>query len=641
MLSLLWLVPMLPLVGFAILAVTAGQLRRTAVSVIAAGAVSLSALIAIGITIAYAIGAPAGAVYSQTLWQWIRVGDFAPSVALHLDALSVTMMVVVAFVSALIHIYSIGFMAEDAGYSRFFAYMNLFVGSMLILVLADNLLLLYLGWEGVGLCSFLLIGFWYREPDNVRAALKAFFVTRIGDSAFAIGIFLLFTSLGTLNIPAVLNGISAYPRGSALPTAAAALLLVGAIAKSAQLPLQTWLPDAMAGPTPVSALIHAATMVTAGVYLIARMHTLFAMAPAVLLAVAIIGAVTQLIASFSALTQYDIKRILAYSTISQIGYMFLALGVGAWAAAIYHFGTHAFFKAALFLGAGVIIKMLDGEHNIFKMGGLHRRYPITFWAFLFAALTLAAVPPLTITVNSKDLILNQVFLSEGGLGLWILGLIGTFLTAAYTFRLVFVVFFGPGQRMPEKGPPTQNSALGTPKTPSRSMVAPFAVLAFLGAVAGIPELINSISGGKGLYDFLNSALPGPVRDFPSVGDLWLLQLVYVTTALVGIVVAYLLYELVPQYTRSIVSTSVGSLLHRWWFADWGFDWLYQKLFVGPYMVLARINRSDFVDLFYRGLALISRVLNGLLSSTVNGNVRWYVAAVAGGAVLVVGLVVLL
>jgi NADH-quinone oxidoreductase subunit L len=628
MFSFLWLVPVLPLVGFAILAVTAGQLPRRAVSVIAVGSVSLSAFIAILITIAYVVAAPVGTVYSQTLWQWMRVGNFAPAVALHLDALSVTMMVVVAFVSALIHIYSIGFMAEDAGYSRFFAYMNLFVGSMLILVLADNLLLLYLGWEGVGLCSYLLIGFWYRERDNVRAALKAFFVTRIGDTAFAIGIFLLFTSLGTLSITAILNGISAYPRGSTVPTAAAALLLVGAIAKSAQLPLQTWLPDAMAGPTPVSALIHAATMVTAGVYLIARMHTLFSAAPAVLLAAAIIGAVTQLVASFSALTQYDIKRILAYSTISQIGYMFLALGVGAWAAAIYHFGTHAFFKAALFLGAGVVIKMLDGEHDIFKMGGLRQRYPITFWAFLFAALTLAAVPPLTITFNSKDLILNQALLSEGGLGLWILGLIGTFLTAMYTFRLIFVVFFGPEQMKSEK-------------TPVRSMVVPFVVLAFLGAIAGIPELINSITGGKGFYDFLRSAMPGPVRDFPSTGGPWLLQLVYVATALVGIAVAYLLYERVPQYTRAVVSTSVGSLLHRWWFADWGFDWLYQKLFVGPYMALARINRSDFVDLFYRGLALISRVINGLLSSTVNGNVRWYVAAVAGGAVIVVGLVVIL
>jgi NADH-quinone oxidoreductase subunit L len=628
MLSLLWLVPVLPLAGFAILAVTAGRLRRKPVSAIAVGSVSLSALIALLITIAYVATMPAGSAYSQTLWQWMRMGNFAPTVALHLDALSLTMMLVVTFVSALIHVYSTGFMAEDAGYSRFFAYMNLFVGSMLILVLADNLLLLYLGWEGVGLCSYLLIGFWYRESDNVRAALKAFFVTRIGDTAFAIGIFLLFTSLGTLNIPAILNEISAYPVGSNLPTTAAALLLVGAMAKSAQLPLQTWLPDAMAGPTPVSALIHAATMVTAGVYLIARMHTLFVMAPAVLLAVAIIGAVTQLVASFSALTQYDIKRILAYSTISQIGYMFLALGVGAWAAAIYHFGTHAFFKAALFLGAGIVIKMLDEEHDIFKMGGLRHRYPIIFWAFLFAALTLAAVPPLTITFNSKDLILNQVFLSEGGLGLWILALIGTFLTAAYTFRLVFVVFFGPERTKPEKAP-------------ARSMVAPFVVLAFLGAIAGIPELLTAIFGSQNLSSFLRSAAPGPTRDLASAGGPWLFQLIYMATALAGIAVAYLLYELAPQYTGAVVSTSVGSLLHRWWFADWGVDWLYQKLFVGPYIVLARINRSDFVDLFYRGLALISRVLNGLLSSTVNGNVRWYVAAVAGGAVIVVGLVVVL
>ncbi len=629
MLSLLWLVPVLPLVGFAVLAVTAGQLPRKAVSAIAVGSVSLSAVIAILITITYAVTVPAGTVYSQTLWQWIRVGNFAPSVTLRLDALSVTMMVVVALVSALIHIYSTGFMAEDAGYSRFFAYMNLFVGSMLILVLADNLLLLYLGWEGVGLCSYLLIGFWYREPDNVRAALKAFFVTRIGDTAFAIGIFLLFTSLGTLNIPAILNEISAYPPGSALPTAAAALLLVGAIAKSAQLPLQTWLPDAMAGPTPVSALIHAATMVTAGVYLIARMHTLFLAAPAVLLAVAIIGAVTQLVASFSALTQHDIKRILAYSTISQIGYMFLALGVGAWAAAIYHLVTHAFFKAALFLGAGVIIKMLGEEHDIFKMGGLRHRYPRAFWAFVFAALTLAAVPPLTITFNSKDLILNDVWLSgPGGRMLWTLAVVGTFLTAVYTFRMIFAVFSGVEQTKP---------------TGSLSpwMVVPFAVLTLLGLGVGFPELLSAIFGVKGFYHFLQSTMPEPPRDFASAADVWIFQGIYVAVALAGIALAYLLYGRASEEIRSVLSVFARSPLHRWWFADWGFDWLYQKLFVGPYMVLARINRSDFVDLFYRGLALVARVINGLLSSTVNGNVRWYVAAVAGGAVIVVGLVVVL
>jgi len=630
MLSLLWLIPALPLAGFTILAVSGGGLPRRAVSALAVGSVSLSALIAMGVAVNFLLVTPGGtAAYSQTLWQWIRVGSFAPSVTLYLDALSLVMMVIVAFVSALIHIYSIDFMADDEGYSRFFAYMNLFVGSMLILVLADNLLLLYLGWEGVGLCSYLLIGFWYRERDNARAAMKAFLVTRIGDTAFAVGIFLLFTTLGTLRIQPILEEVSRYPVGSTLCTAAAALLLAGAIAKSAQLPLQTWLPDAMVGPTPVSALIHAATMVTAGVYLIARMHTLFGMAPAVLLAVAIVGAVTQLLASLSALTQYDIKRILAYSTISQVGYMFLGLGVGAWAAAIYHFATHAFFKSALFLGAGVLIKMLGEEHDIFKMGGLRRRFPATYKAFLAAALTLAAVPPLTLTFNSKDLILNQVLLSEkGGDVLWALGLAGTFLTAMYTFRLIFVVFFGPERATPEG-------------KPSRWMIVPFAVLAFLGAIAGLPDLLNSLFGVKSFYSFLYSALPGPVGDFGSPAGVWILQGVYVATALVGIVLAYLLHERAPQYVHSVVSTSPGRLLHRWWFADWGFDWLYQKLFVDPCIVLARLSRGDFVDALYVALALFSQAANRLLSLTVSGNVRWYVAAVAAGAVLVIGLVVLL
>ena len=325
--------------------------------------------------------------------------------------LSLTMMVVVAFVSLLIHVYSTAFMASEEGYSRFFAYMNLFVGSMLILVLADNLLLLYLGWEGVGLCSYLLIGFWYKEPRQRPGRHEG--VLRDPDRRHGFR----HRHLPALHVardpadPADPQRHLQVSGGSSLLTAAAALLLVGAVGKSAQLPLQMWLPDAMAGPTPVSALIHAATMVTAGVYLIARMHGLFLAAPAVLFLVAIIGAVTLLLAAFSALIQHDIKRILAYSTISQIGYMFLALGVGAWAAAIYHFVTHAFFKSALFLGAGIVIKMLDEEHDIFKMGGLRHRLPLTFWAFLFAALTLAAVPPLTLTFNSKDLILNQVWLS--------------------------------------------------------------------------------------------------------------------------------------------------------------------------------------------------------------------------------------
>ena len=284
--------------------------------------------------------------------------------------------------------------------------MNLFVASMLMLLLGNNLLLLYLGWEGVGLCSYLLIGFWYRDPANGRAARKAFILTRVGDTAMSIGLYLLFTQLGTLEIQDLMQRASAqWPSGSTYAVAAAFLLLGGAIGKSAQLPLQVWLPDAMAGPTPVSALLHAATMVTAGVYLIARTHVLFSLAPSAQLAVAVVGACTLLLAGFSALAQHDIKRILAYSTVSQIGYMFLALGVGAWQAAMFHFVTHAFFKALLFLGAGVIINALDDEHSIFRMGGLRKELPVTFWTFLIAGCSLAGLPFVTAGFFSKDLII--------------------------------------------------------------------------------------------------------------------------------------------------------------------------------------------------------------------------------------------
>ncbi len=627
MLSLLWLVPALPLAGFIVIAIGGRRLPPRAVTLVGVGSVGLSAVIAILISATYYWLAPEGTTYTQTLWEWMHVGDFVPSVSFSLDALSLTMIVVVTIVGALIHVYSAAYMASEEGYGRFFAYMNLFVSSMLILVLADNLLLLYLGWEGVGLCSYLLIGFWYKDRANVRAAMKAFWVTRIGDTAFAIGIFLLFTSFGMLRIQPILGEIAEYPVGSLVCNAAAALLLAGAIAKSAQLPLQVWLPDAMAGPTPVSALIHAATMVTAGVYLIARMHMVFLRAPTVLFLVGVVGAATLLLAGFSATTQYDIKRILAYSTISQIGYMFLALGVGAWSAAIYHFLTHAFFKSALFLGAGVIIKTLNGEHDIFKMGGLRRDLPVTHRAFMFAALTLAAVPPLTLTFNSKDLILNQVWLSQrGGRTLWVLGVAGTLITALYTFRMVFVVFFGRGHNKPAG-------------KPSLWMIVPFAVLAFLGAVIGVPELLNAVFGVKGFYYYLHSAMSGTVQEFSFAGAEWLFQGVYVVASLVGIGLAYLLYERAPALIGAVTSTFIGRQVHRLLFAGWGFDWLYHYLIVVPFVWLARLNRGDVVDLLYVAVAHVSRGINMFLSLTVNGNVRWYVAGIVAGAVIVVGLVV--
>src|SRR6516225_4306352 len=447
MLRLLWLIPAIPFGSAFILATLAPRWPRKVTAVLGTGAIAASSAMSLLIAAEFLRNPPSGNAFTQVLWRWIDVAGFRPDVALYLDALSLIMIAVVTLVAFLIHLYSTEFMAGDDGYARFFAYMNLFVASMVTLVLANNLLLLYLGWEGVGLCSFLLIGFWYREPQNVRAARKAFVVTRCGDTAFALGLFLLFTRLGTLDIQDVMHRASAqWSPGNSAAILAAALLLGGAVGKSAQLPLQTWLPDAMAGPTPTSALIHAATMVTAGVYLIARTHTLFQLAPQVQFIVAIIGAATLLLSGFSALAQRDIKRVLAYSTISQIGYMFLALGVGAWTAAIFHFLTHAFFKALLFLAAGILINALHHEHDMFRMGGLRRELPIAFWTFLVGGSALAGLPLITAGAYSKDLILWDEWSSPlGAPGLWAAGIAGVFLTSLYTFRLIFLVFFGrPG-----------------------------------------------------------------------------------------------------------------------------------------------------------------------------------------------------
>jgi len=354
MLDYIWLLPTLPLLGFLLLILTAGRLPKRAVAIIGAGSIGVSFLVALIIAVRFL--ASGEEYFIKETWAWMAVGGFNAGFNFYLDGLSLVMMLIITGIGFLIHLYATGYMADDPNYSRFFSYMNLFVAAMLMLVLGDNLVVLYLGWEGVGLCSYLLIGFWYTNPENGYAARKAFVVTRVGDTSMAIGLFLLFASLGTLNIQDILHAAEMqWAVGSGLAVAVSLLLLGGAVGKSAQLPLQTWLPDAMAGPTPISALIHAATMVTAGVYLIARTHTLFEMAPLVQTLIAVIGLITLLMAGFTALTQTDIKRILAYSTVSQIGYMFLGLGAGAWSAAIFHLMTHAFFKALLFLAAGTVI----------------------------------------------------------------------------------------------------------------------------------------------------------------------------------------------------------------------------------------------------------------------------------------------
>jgi NADH-quinone oxidoreductase subunit L len=560
-------------------------------------------------------------MYTQTLWTWIDVGSFRPQIAFYLDALSLVMMLVVTFVSFLIHLYSAEFMRTDEGYSRFFAYMNLFVACMVTLLLADNLLLLYLGWEGVGLCSYLLIGFWYQDPVNGLAGRKAFIVTRVGDTALAIGLFLLFHSLGTLRIQDLLHAAQVqWSTGSAYAIAAAALLLGGAVGKSAQLPLQTWLPDAMAGPTPTSALIHAATMVTAGVYLIARTHVLFELAPPVQFAVAAIGAATLLMAGFSALTQNDIKRVLAYSTVSQIGYMFLALGVGAWGAAIFHFMTHAFFKALLFLAAGIIIESLHHEHNIFRMGGLRKELPIAFWTFLIAGCSLAGLPLITAGYYSKDLILWSAGSSAAGsTGLWAAGIAGVVLTSLYTFRLIFLVFFGP----------VRTSVI---RRPGLAMTIPVCVLALLSIVGGFDK--------APFARFIATALPTLPEAVGGITET-LSSIVAALAFLCGLLGAWFVYQHNPALATAIVENPVGRVLHRFWFSDWGMDWLYDRLFVRPVVWIARVNKADVVDSIYDGLASLTTVCYRVLSLTETGKLRWYAAWIAGGTVAFVAIVMFL
>ena len=630
MLHWLWLVPAVPFAGYLVLALAGARLSRTSVASIGVGSVGLATLVACGVGLSFIYSPPVNHAYSQTLWTWISVGNFTPRIAFYLDSLSLVMTLVITFVSFLIHLYSSEFMIDDAGYSRFFAYMNLFVGSMLTLVLADNLLLLYLGWEGVGLCSYLLIGFWYQDPANGRAARKAFIVTRVGDTAFAIGLFLLFTHLGTLQIQEVMQrAAQQWTLNSPLAIAAAALLLGGAVGKSAQLPLQTWLPDAMAGPTPVSALIHAATMVTAGVYLIARAHVLFSLAPPVQSAVAVIGAATLLIAGFSALSQHDIKRVLAYSTISQIGYMFLALGVGAWSAAIFHLMTHAFFKALLFLAAGVVILAMHEEHDMYKMGGLRRRLPLTFWTFLIGAASLSALPLVTAGFYSKDLILWSAWSSpSGSTWLWIAGLVGALLTSLYTFRMVFLTFFGEAKHEVNY-------------TPGNGIRVPLIVLACLSLVGGIVELPRTLGGQPWFSEFMGSVFPALHYVQGHAHAELVLQIVAAVVSLSGIYLAYLFFLRRRVSADGVGQSMLGAALDRFWFGGWGFDWLYNKLFVTPYIWLARTNKDDFIDSIYDGIAKLNEVFYRALSQTETGKVRWYMTGIALGAIVAIAIVVFL
>jgi NADH-quinone oxidoreductase subunit L len=607
-LELLKWVPLFPFLGFLILVLAGERLSKPLIPWVGAGSVGISALLVALTGFEFLNGTlePFGMV----LGYWMALDDLAVPFGFYLDALSMTMLFVVTGVGFFIHFYSAGFMESDPGYARFFAYMNLFVSAMLVLVLADNLVLLYLGWEGVGLGSYLLIGFWYENPDNGYAARKAFVMTRIGDTAMALGLFLLFTQLHTFDIQTLmLRATSQWTSGTLLPVIAAALLLGGAVGKSAQLPLQTWLPDAMAGPTPVSALIHAATMVTAGVYLIARTHDLFLLAPTVQFAVAVIGAFTLLMAGCSALAQTDIKRILAYSTISQIGYMFLALGIGAWSAAIFHLLTHAFFKALLFLAAGAVIFCFHHEHNIFKMGGLRKKMPLAFWSFMIGSAALSALP-FTSGFYSKHEILLAAF--DASPVLWGAGCLGALITGIYSFRLVFVVFFGAqSQQAVEKG-------LGW------SMSAPLVLLGILALFGGLLQIP------------LNSVFPSSINQ-PTDHIFNPVSVITVAAPFLGLLIAALFYLTGTFSAQQLANYSWARLMRQFFLSGWGMDALYDYLLVRPFKTITKLNKNDVVDGLYQVIAWLSRRLHHMVSASQNGRVRWYASSLALGTVAIIAI----
>ncbi|MGS7250768.1 NADH-quinone oxidoreductase subunit L [Pseudomonas sp. SK] len=612
--NLLFLTFVFPLLGFLLLSFSRGRFSENLSALIGVGSVGLSAAVAAYVIWQFNVAPPEGGAYSQLLWQWMSVDGFAPNFTLYLDGLSVTMLGVVTGVGFLIHLFASWYMRGETGYSRFFAYTNLFIASMLFLVLGDNLLFIYFGWEGVGLCSYLLIGFYYSNRNNGNAALKAFIVTRIGDVFMAIGLFILFAQLGTLNVQQLLVlAPQKFQAGDTWMVLATLMLLGGAVGKSAQLPLQTWLADAMAGPTPVSALIHAATMVTAGVYLIARTNGLFLLAPDILHLVGVVGGVTLVLAGFAALVQTDIKRILAYSTMSQIGYMFLALGVGAWDAAIFHLMTHAFFKALLFLASGAVIVACHHEQDIFKMGGLWKKLPLAYASFVVGGAALAALPIVTVGFYSKDEILWEAFAS-GNTGLLYAGLVGAFMTSLYTFRLIFIAFHGEAKTEAHAGH-------------GISHWLPLGVLivlsTFVGAwitppLAGVLPESAGHAGGEAKHA---------------------LEITSGAIAIAGILLSALLFLGKRRFVSAVANSGIGRVLSAWWFAAWGFDWIYDKLFVKPYLLISHILRKDPVD---RTIGLIPRMARGghvAMSKTETGQLRWYTASIAVGAVLVLGAVV--
>lgn len=566
------LIILFPLVGFLFLGLFGRKLKsETLIGSIASAAVILSFGVATAIFFEMLSLPIEERHHIVSQFQWIAAGAFSVDVAFQVDQLSILMALVVTGVSALIHIYSIGYMHGDKGYWRFFTYLNLFVFSMLTLVLADNFLLMFLGWEGVGLCSYLLIGFWYdrnfEKSTVAEASKKAFIVNRIGDFGFLIGMFLIFVNFGSLNFDSVFSQAAVLSSGSSILFWITLLLFLGATGKSAQIPLYIWLPDAMAGPTPVSALIHAATMVTAGVYMVARCSILYALAPSTMEIVAVVGAATAFFAATIGLVQNDIKKVLAYSTISQLGYMFLAVGVGAFASGIFHLMTHAFFKALLFLGAGAVIHGMHDEQDIQKMGGLKKYMPTTYKTFFIAALAISGIPPLS-GFFSKDEILWRAF-ADGSPILWLIGFVTAGITAFYMFRLVSLTFEGSSRFDEHHLHPHE-----APKTMTIPLIA-LAVLSVVGGFIGIPA---SLGGGNSFEHFLEPVFDTANTKLALVSHEisateYVLMLLSVSIAVAGIYYARVIYLRKQNIAESFAKrfAKLYKLLFNKYYVDEAYD----------------------------------------------------------------------
>ena len=622
----LWVIPALPLAGFLLCLLLGRRLGKSFVTAAGVGSVGLATVAAWARLVPYL--AEGGAAGVERVAPWIDAGNFSVDISLRLDPLSGLMVSFVTFVGFLIHVYSIGYMRHDetdAGYARFFAYMNLFLFSMLTLVLANNFLLMFVGWEGVGLCSYLLIGYYYEKDFAAAAGKKAFVVNRIGDFGFLLGMFGVFSLFRTLDFDGVFLRAAADP-GRFAPglTVVCLLLFLGAMGKSAQVPLYVWLPDAMAGPTPVSALIHAATMVTAGVYMVTRCNVLFRLAPEAMVVVAIVGGVTAIFAAVIAVAQNDIKKVLAYSTVSQLGYMFLACGVGAYVAGMFHVLTHAFFKACLFLGSGAVIHALGGEQDVRRMGGLAQRLPVTYRTFLVATLALAGIPPLA-GFFSKDSILSSVFAAHRPI-LFAIGLLTAGLTAFYMFRLVSLTFSGQFRGTPEQAHHIHEAP--------RTMTLPLIILAFLSAVGGflgLPEVFGERANR--IAAFLAPVLP-PIllpghevagHHLPPSTE-WLLIGISVAVASAGLLLGWKWYAREDGRPAARLAASFPAL-YTLVAEKFRVDELYDFLFVRPFTWLARVLWKVVDVLLIDGAlnagAFLVELTGDALRFLQTGNVRNY------------------